>query len=124
MLRPDRLRVIERPFGWLPCRLLSDGWLETLSQPAQLLYLLLAMAADRQGLSFYGDARIEHVLALGAGELVRARQELTDAVKCKVIGEIVRGPGEIPVKIGKIAARRIVEGRTRAVIVVYRLAPR
>ncbi len=78
MPRPDRLRVIERPFGWLPCRLLSEGWLETLSRPAKLLYLLLVAAADRQGLSFYSDARIEHVLALSDGELARARVELAE----------------------------------------------
>lgn len=78
LLRPERLRSIERPFGWLPCRLLSDGWLEALSGPANLLYMLLSTAADRQGLSFYSDARIERVLALGAADLVRARRELTE----------------------------------------------
>jgi hypothetical protein len=79
LLRPDRLRAIERPFGWLPCRLLSGGWIEGMSRPAQLLYPLLAMASDRQGLSFYGDARIEQLLALEADELVQAQEELTDA---------------------------------------------
>ena len=77
--RPDRIRHIERPFGWLPCRLITDGWLEAMSQPAKLLYLLLAMAADRQGLSFYGKRRIEQLLALGPTELARARQDLIDA---------------------------------------------
>lgn len=79
MLWPERLRSIERPFGWLPCRLLSGGWLEALSGPAKLLYMLLATAADRQGLSFYSDGRIEQVLALGAaGDLASARLELTE----------------------------------------------
>lgn len=79
LLRPDRLRAIERPFGWLPCRLLSGGWIEAMSRPAKLLYPLLAMASDRQGLSFYGDARIEQLLAMQAHELAQAREELTDA---------------------------------------------
>lgn len=78
LLRPERLRAIERPFGWLPCRLLSGGWLEALGGQAKLLYMLLATAADRQGLSFYSDARIEQVLALGAGDLAGARLELTE----------------------------------------------
>jgi hypothetical protein len=78
LLLPERLRSIERPFGWLPCRLLSEGWLEALSGPAKQLYMLLATAADRQGLSFYSDARIDRVLALGAGQLARARLELTE----------------------------------------------
>jgi hypothetical protein len=67
LLRPERLRSIERPFGWLPCRLLSEGWLQALSGPAKQLYMLLATAADRQGLSFYSDARIDRVLTLGDG---------------------------------------------------------
>ncbi len=79
LLRPERLRVIERPFGWLPCRLLSDGWFESVSQPAKLLYPLLAMASDRQGLSFYSAPRIEQVLGLGVGELDQARNELSEA---------------------------------------------
>jgi len=78
LLRPERLRSIERPFGWLPCRLLSGGWIEALGGQAKLLYMLLATAADRQGLSFYSDDRIEQVLALGAGDLARARLELTE----------------------------------------------
>lgn len=40
--------------------------------------MLLATAADRQGLSFYSEARIDQVLALSAGELARARLELTE----------------------------------------------
>ena len=27
LLRPDRLRTIERPFAWLPCRLLTGDLL-------------------------------------------------------------------------------------------------
>ena len=77
--RPDRIRCIERPFGWLPCRLITGGWLEAMSQPAKLLYPLLATAADRRGLSFYGDRRIEQLLALGPTDLARAREELIDA---------------------------------------------
>lgn len=78
LLKPQRLRSIERPFGWLPCRLLTGGWLKALSGPARQLYMLLATAADPRGLSFYSGARIEQVLALGPGELARARLELTE----------------------------------------------
>jgi len=65
-LRPDRLRTIERPFGWLPCRLLTGGMLAQMSGPARQLYLLLALAADRRGLSFCGDRRIQQTLGLDA----------------------------------------------------------
>jgi hypothetical protein len=68
---------MERPFGWLPCRLLTDGLLAQMSSAARQLYLLLALAADRRGLSYYGDRRIQSVLQLGSHELRSARDELT-----------------------------------------------
>ena len=49
-----------------------------MSPPAKQLYLLLALAADRRGLSFYGDARIQQLLGQTTGELSQARQELID----------------------------------------------
>ena len=76
LLRPDRLRRIERPFAWLPCRLLTEGWLGSLSIPANLLHLLLSLASDRQGLSYFGDPRICAELSLSPDELHSARQEL------------------------------------------------
>ena len=78
LLRPDRLRTIERPFAWLPCRLLTGDLLHRMSTPAKLLYLHLALAADRRGLSFWGDKRIQHLLSLPADELHQAREQLTD----------------------------------------------
>ena len=75
-LQPDRLRTIERPFGWLPCRLLTGGMLARMSGPARQLYLLLALAADRRGLSFYGDRHIQQTLGLDPDELEDARAEL------------------------------------------------
>jgi hypothetical protein len=76
LLRPDRLRTIDRPFGWIPCRLLTDGLLEQLGRPAKLLYLLLALAADRQGISFYGDQKIQRTLDLSTNEMEQARAQL------------------------------------------------
>jgi hypothetical protein len=75
-LHPERVRTIERPFGWVPFRLLSSGLLTELSSGAALLYFFLCLVADRQGLSYWGDARIEGVLGLGEAELGRARKEL------------------------------------------------
>ncbi len=75
-LVPERLRTIERPFGWAPCRLLNTGLLAEMSSCATKLYLLLVLAADRRGLSCYGDRRIQQVLDLQPGELRHARAEL------------------------------------------------
>ena len=76
VLRPERLRQIERPFGWLPCRLITDGLLTSISPSARQLYLVLALAADRRGLSRFGDNRLQRVLAFSASDLDSARAEL------------------------------------------------
>lgn len=77
-LRLDRLRSLERPYSWVPFRLLSSGLLAELSQPAKLLYFFLCLVADRRGLSFYGDRRVHELLALSDQELCGARTELCD----------------------------------------------
>lgn len=76
MLRPARARVLERPFGWLPLRLLTEGHWARLSAPAQQLYAFLALVADRQGVSFYGEARVTALLHRTPEELRAARAEL------------------------------------------------
>jgi hypothetical protein len=75
-LRPERLRTVERPFGWIPFRLLTSGILPQLSAPAMQLYFLLCLVADRQGLSYYGDERLSRLLKLPRRALTRARAEL------------------------------------------------
>lgn len=76
--RPERLRVVEKPFGWIPFRLMTDGHFAHLSDSAKLLYLFLCLAADRQGTSYYGDARIQSYFQLDFGEIQLARQELIE----------------------------------------------
>ena len=75
-LRPDRLRTIEKPFCWLPFRLLKDGTLACLSDRAKLLYLFLCLAANRQGLSYYSDKRIQANFELNSNDIELARNEL------------------------------------------------
>ncbi len=75
-LCPARLRVLDRPFGWLPLRLLTEGHWARLSAPAQPLYAFLALVADRQGVSFYGEARLIPLLHRTPEELQAARDEL------------------------------------------------
>jgi hypothetical protein len=77
-LRPERVRSVEKPFAWIPFRLLTDGYMANLSDRAKLVYLLLCLAADRNGLSFYGDKRILSYFQLGPGELQLARRELIE----------------------------------------------
>jgi hypothetical protein len=75
-LRPDRIRTIEKPFAWIPFRLVTDGTFAALSDPAKLLYIFLCLAADRQGMSFYGDARLGSFFDFHPYELELARQQL------------------------------------------------
>lgn len=76
LLRADRLRALEAPFGWAPCRLLTTGVLSRLSLAAKGLYLALCLAADRGGLSYWGDRRLCEGVGLEEVELDRARREL------------------------------------------------
>lgn len=75
-LVPGRVRGLERPFGWVPFRLLRSGLLAQLSAAATLLYFFLCLVADRQGLSYWGEARLAQVLGLCEAEVERARAEL------------------------------------------------
>ncbi len=75
-LKPERLRTIERPFGWIPFRILTSGILPQLSTQAKLLYFLLCLVADRYGISFYGDYRLTVLLKLSGYEFRQARDEL------------------------------------------------
>jgi len=75
-LQPERLRTMERPFGWIPFRILTCGWLQQLSRNAKLLYFFLCLVADARGISFYGEVRLGQVLALVPAELRHAREEL------------------------------------------------
>lgn len=76
LLRPDRIRTVERPFGWVPCRMLTNGTIASMSPDERQLYLLLALAADRRGVSFYGDKRIRRILGCTPYELGLARHAL------------------------------------------------
>ena len=76
LLRPDRIRTIEKPFGWIPFRMITDGTFADLSDRAKLLYFFLCLAADRQGTSFYGDARLQSYFELAPADVHLAREEL------------------------------------------------
>jgi hypothetical protein len=78
-LRQDRIRVIEKPFGWIPFRVLTSGMLGQLSIPGKLLFFFLCLVADRQGVSFYGPRRIFEALGISPSDLTRAIDELREA---------------------------------------------
>jgi len=76
ILLQHRLRQIERPFGWIPLRLLRDGYWAQLSAHAKILYCLLCIVSDRRGISFYGDVRLQQLTGFDQHDLCHARDEL------------------------------------------------
>jgi hypothetical protein len=76
ILQPDRVRRIEGGFSFIPHRFLTDGFLASLSQHEILLYVLLVLASDRYGLSFYGYDSICTLLKLQLDQYIQARDGL------------------------------------------------
>ena len=73
---PDRVRKPEAPFGWLEAHLLHDHWLKRLQPDATAVLLLLALAADRRGASYYSRARMADRLGIDIGRVDRAVDRL------------------------------------------------
>lgn len=76
LLDPARVRRIRDGFSWIDRRFVRDGWPERLSREEVLVYLFLVAVADKDGLSYWGDARVCGTLKLPLVELVRARDGL------------------------------------------------
>ena len=72
----DRIRRLPAQFEPLDRRLLYEKHLCGMTHEQIALYVLLALASDREGLSYYSDARITHLLRISEHELRRTRQGL------------------------------------------------
>jgi hypothetical protein len=75
-LQPDRVRKIDGSFAFLPHRFLRDGFWASLDHRELLLYVLLALVADRQGMSFYFDDRLTGILRVVLDDFLAARAGL------------------------------------------------
>ncbi|MGE3880228.1 MAG: hypothetical protein AB7I19_14315 [Planctomycetota bacterium] len=64
------------PFGWLEASLLHDHWLQRLQPDATAVLLLLALAADRRGASYYSRARMADRLGIDVGRVDHAVERL------------------------------------------------
>lgn len=74
-----RRRHVPERFSWLDHRLLLHGHLAACGSPDALaLYLVLCVAADSKGLSYYSDRRLCSILALDACMLRTARRILIE----------------------------------------------
>ena len=62
LLVPQRIRRVPNSFAWIDHRLRSEGFLERLRPEDIGLYLFLALAADRNGLSCWRLDRIQRAV--------------------------------------------------------------
>jgi len=76
--QPQRLRRIEQSFAWIDHRLVRNGYLGVMTHQDQSLYLFLALAADRNGVSFFRKEKICDLLGLDFGAFETARDRLID----------------------------------------------
>ena len=70
-IRPDRLRRINGSFSWIDHRILSEGFLLSMSGDEILLYFFLVLVGDKNGISFYGYDKIYHLLKIEPEEFVQ-----------------------------------------------------
>jgi len=77
--RPELVRRPQAPFGWLEAHLLHDRWLQRLQPDAIAILLLLALAADRRGASYYSRGRMADSLGIDVDRVDRALERLLDA---------------------------------------------
>lgn len=76
---PQRLRSIGgQSFAFLPHRFLREGFFASLAPDELRLYVLLVLAADRNGLSFYHYDSICSLLELPLESYLRARNALIE----------------------------------------------
>ena len=68
---PDLCRRPQGGFGWLDASLLHDGWLANLGAEGTALLVLLAIAADAHGASFFGRERMARALSMTRPEIDR-----------------------------------------------------
>lgn len=72
----DRVRRIDGGFSFVPHRFLREGFLASLSRDELLLYFLLVLAADCNGVSFYRCDSLCTLLAMDIDVYTAARNRL------------------------------------------------
>jgi hypothetical protein len=75
---PERVRRIDGGFAFVPNRFLHDGFFASLTHAERSLYLFLVLAADRDGISFYGHDRICSTLEVSLDDYIATRNALID----------------------------------------------
>ncbi len=79
LLMSWRLRRIPNGFGWIDHRVLRDGIMRQCTTDALALYVVLILAADEEGISYYGNRLLCSLLGVSMGRLESARENLIHA---------------------------------------------
>lgn len=62
ILREDRIRQTSNRFSFVPHRFLLEGFFKSLTPNELVLYFFLTLAADKNGISYYGQKSIcDHI---------------------------------------------------------------
>jgi hypothetical protein len=78
-IRPERVRRIgSDTFAFVPHRFLRDGFLASLTRDELPLYLLLVLAGDRNGVSFYHYDSLCSILECPLETFIAARNALIE----------------------------------------------
>jgi hypothetical protein len=78
ILNPARVRCIDGGFGFIPHKLITDGFVAALRPHELLLYFFLVLVADRHGLSYYAYDSICSLLSMDLDRYIEARNGLID----------------------------------------------
>jgi hypothetical protein len=78
ILVAERVRSIGGGFSFVPHRFLIDGFFSSLSPHELLLYFLLVLAGDRNGLSFYSYDKICTLLHMSLDQYIESRDGLIE----------------------------------------------
>jgi len=76
VLNPKRVRKINGGFSFIPHRFITDGFFASLNPHELLLYFLLVLAGDRNGISFYSYDKICTLLQMQLERYIMARDDL------------------------------------------------
>lgn len=77
-LIPDRVRKIDGGFSFIPHSFLTRRFFTSLNQHELLLYFLLVLVGDRQGLSYYSQDKLCTMLRMSLDEFLVARNSLIE----------------------------------------------
>jgi len=74
----QRLRIIQGSFSYIEHRFLRDGFFSALSHHELLLYFLLVLVSDRDGLSFYSYDKLCSLLKMSLDDYLEAKDQLIE----------------------------------------------